>query len=92
MKTFYNQFVTDLKETDPSKWYTMAKKIGAVNQSDSERVNVECLENFDDQEAVEAVAQHFASISQEYEPLSVQTYLAIFKLKNPLRWMNSPFI
>ena len=72
MKTFYNQFVTDFKETDPGKWYSMAKKIGAVNQTDSERVNVECLENHDDQEAVDAVAQHFASLSQEYELLSVE--------------------
>ena len=45
----------------------MAKRIGAVNQIVSE-----CLENVDDQEAVEEVAKHFAAISQEYEPLQVK--------------------
>ena len=83
MKKFYSQFVTELKETDPGKWYSMAKKIGAVNQTDSERVNVECLENHDDQEAVDAVAQHFASISQEYEPLSVDNLPCYLPAEEP---------
>ena len=69
MKKFYNHFVTDLKETEPAKWYSMAKKIGAVNQKESDRVPVECLDGLDDQEAVEEIAQHFARISQEYEPI-----------------------
>ena len=69
---FYHHFVTDLKETNPSKWYSMAKRIGAVNQIGSDKVVVECLENVDDQEAVEEVAKHFAAISQEYEPLQVK--------------------
>ena len=42
MKKFYNNFVTDLKETNPAKWYNMAEKIGAVNQKDSEKVLVHC--------------------------------------------------
>ena len=36
MKKFYDHFVTDLKEMNPSKWFCMAKKIGAVNQTESE--------------------------------------------------------
>ena len=32
-RTFYDNFVNDLKFTNPSKWYEMAKKIGAVNHS-----------------------------------------------------------
>ena len=72
MKKFYSNFVTDLKENDPTKWYSMAKKIGAVNQADSQRITVECLDSIDDQEAVEEIAKHFASVSQEYEPLKVE--------------------
>ena len=72
MKKFYNHFVTDLKESDPSKWYSMAKKIGAVNQTDSNRISVECLDGVEDQAAVEEIAKHFASVSQEYEPLKVE--------------------
>ena len=32
IKEFYNVFVTDLKATEPGKWYKMAKKIGALDQ------------------------------------------------------------
>ena len=34
VRKFYSSFVNTLKDTNPSKWYEMAKKIGAVNQSD----------------------------------------------------------
>ena len=61
----------------------MAKKIGAVNQTDSERVNVECLDAIDDQEAVEVVAQHFASVSQEYEPLNVENLPCYLPAQKP---------
>ena len=83
MKKFYDHFVTDLKEMNPSKWYCMAKKIGAVNQTESERVNVECLDTIEDQEAVEVIAQHFASISQEYEPLKVQNLPCYLPAEQP---------
>ena len=32
VKTFYSDFVSELKESDPGKWYMMAKKLGAVDQ------------------------------------------------------------
>ena len=32
-RKFYDTFVNDLKSTNPSKWYEMARKIGAVNHS-----------------------------------------------------------
>ena len=83
MKKFYNHFVTDLKETDPSKWFNMAKKIGAVNQKELDKVTVECLEDLDDQEAVEEVALHFASISQEYEPIIHQNLPCYLPAEEP---------
>jgi hypothetical protein len=30
-KVFYSVFVTELKTTNPGKWYKMAKRIGAVD-------------------------------------------------------------
>ena len=72
IKKFYNHFVTDLKETNPSQWYSMAKKIGAVNQPEAKRVSVECLDNVDDHTAVEEIAKHFASVSQEYDPIKFE--------------------
>ena len=43
VKEFYSSFVTELKKTDPSKWYGMAKKIGAVDQMTNGDVQVESI-------------------------------------------------
>ena len=43
LRKFYSNFVDELKETNPSKWYQMAKKIGAVNQSEQDDLRVEAL-------------------------------------------------
>ena len=32
IKQFYSEFVTDLKKSNPGKWFTMAKRIGALDQ------------------------------------------------------------
>ena len=32
VKNFYSEFVSELKESNPAKWYTMAKRLGAENQ------------------------------------------------------------
>ena len=62
--------LSELKDTYPSKWYQMAKQIGAVNQTEKDDLRVEALSGLDDQESAELVAQHFASISQEYLPFN----------------------
>ena len=70
IRKFYKSFVTELKTVNPSKWYAMAKKIGAVNQSDHDDLQVEALAGLTDQESSEQIARHFAAISQEYLPLN----------------------
>ena len=69
VRKFYNTFVTELKNTNPSKWYSMAKKIGAVNQSEDDDLKVEVLAGLTDEESAEQIASHFASVSQEHLPL-----------------------
>ena len=32
ISTFHSNFVSDLKSTNPGKWYAMAKNIGSVDQ------------------------------------------------------------
>ena len=69
IKEFYSDFVTDLKATDPGKWYKMAKKIGALDQMTGGEINVESLENLSNLEAANKIAEHFAAISNEYLPI-----------------------
>ena len=43
MKSFYSEFVSELKLSDPGKWYAQAKKIGAVDQMAQGDIKVESL-------------------------------------------------
>ena len=70
VRKFYSNFVTDLKTTNPSKWYEMAKRIGAVNQKDNNNLQVEVLSGLTDLESAEQIAHHFAAVSQEYLPVN----------------------
>ena len=69
VQSFYSNFVSEMKLTNPGKWYTLAKRLGAEKQTSAE-LNVNCLKGLSDKEAAEEIAKHFSSISQEYSPLS----------------------
>ena len=70
VKLFYSKFVNELKETDPGRWYKMAKQIGAVDQMNGGDLIVEELEGLSSKESADVVAQHFAEVSNEYQPLN----------------------
>ena len=69
IQNFYEEFVTDLKSTNPGKWYRMAKKIGAVDQMNESEIRVESLAGLTNIQAAQKVAQHFAAISMQYKPI-----------------------
>ena len=56
IKTFYSDFVTELKSTDPGKWYAMAKRIGAVDQMKNGDIAVECLSELNNLQAAQQIA------------------------------------
>ena len=43
IKSFYSEFVHELKLSDPGKWYAMAKRIGSVDQMNGGETKVESL-------------------------------------------------
>ena len=70
---FLKKNVSDIKSTNPSKAYSILKKLGA-KPGDSENNSGFTLpnhleENFSVEESAEQIAQHFAAISQEFPPL-----------------------
>ena len=71
IKTFFSNFVTELKETNPGQWYGMAKKIGAVDQMSQGNIRVEALDGLSNRESAQQIAEHFASISNEYKPVDL---------------------
>ena len=71
VKTLYTGFVTDLKLTNPGRWYQMAKRIGAVDKMSGGDICVESLSNLDNAECAQKIAEHFASVSNEYYPVDI---------------------
>ena len=69
INSFFKEFVSDLKSTNPGKWYTMAKKIGAIDQMNNGDTVVESLSHLSNYDAAQKIAEHFASISNEYFPI-----------------------
>ena len=69
LKSFYSDFVSNLKATDPGKWYEMAKRIGAVNVMGGGETKVESLSHLSNKESAQKIAEHFATISNEYSPI-----------------------
>ena len=69
VKNVYSEFVSELKHTNPAKWYSMAKRLGAEQHYNNGELSVECLKGLDNNQAAEQIAQHFSKISQEYAPL-----------------------
>ena len=72
VKTMYSSFVSDLKSTDPGKWYHMAKKIGAVDKMSQGDIQVESLSGLNNKQSAQKIAEHFASISNEYLPINTE--------------------
>ena len=69
IRSFYSDFVSELKCTNPGKWYSMAKRIGAVDQIMQGEVKVESLSNLNNFQSAQKIAEHFASISNEDSPI-----------------------
>ena len=69
VQDFYTEFVKELKISNPAKWYSMAKRLGAEPYPKNGEQKVECLVGLNDYQASEKIAQHFSKVSQEYFPL-----------------------
>ena len=69
VKTFYKDFVCNLKKSDPGKWYQMAKQIGAISESERGDIRVESLTDFTNKQCAQKIAEHYAAISNEYAPI-----------------------
>ena len=70
VKLFYANFVSELKTTNPGRWYKMAKRIGAVDRSNGDDIIVESLRHLDNGSCARQIAQHYATISTQYSPIN----------------------
>ena len=61
--------MSGLKNTNLGKLYRMAKRIGAL-ECGKDDISVESLQNFDNQQSAQKIAEHYAKISGEVSPVN----------------------
>ena len=68
-KTYYKNFIKDLKTAKTSQWFSLLKKLCSYDQHKSDPVIVESIKHLSNEEQAEAIADKFSRVSQEYDPL-----------------------
>ena len=80
---YFDKFIHNLKTANTKKWFQQMKHFGGLNKINSGKLHIESLKNLTDQECAEKVAQHFASVSQEYEPVDRQKLPCFLPAEKP---------
>ena len=85
IKTLRNKMVNELKEGDSGQWYSIMRKFGGIDQMSRQELRIKSLEGLSNRECAEAVAQSFASVSQEYSPLDRTRLPAFLPAGRPMQ-------
>ena len=67
--SYYKNIVSDLKESDPKKWYSKLKRMSNFDQAKSEVPIVDSISSFSDQDQANLIADSFSEISNSYDPV-----------------------
>ena len=70
---YAENIVSDLKTSNPSKWYSKLKRMSGQNKSD-DVINVTELDGIYDKLQAEVIADHYAEISNQFEPIKNEDF------------------
>ena len=68
-RRYYKNIIKDLKTSNVSQWYSKLKRLCSYDQEKREPVVVESIKHLSNQDQAGVIADKFARVSQEYEPL-----------------------
>ena len=71
-KKFFNEMVRQIRESNPSRWYSLLKRITKYDSEKTEELQVSEINNLSDEGQVEAIANHFNATSQEYTEVKTE--------------------
>ena len=71
-RDFYKKAVKDLKQSKVGQWYSKLKRLCSYDQHKNDPPVVESLKHLSDKEQAEIIADKFAKVSQEYDPLKTE--------------------
>ena len=65
---FYTDMIKDLRKKNPSQWYSSLKRISGFDEK-SKKVVIEEINDQNDEQQAESIADYFSSIPTEYDAL-----------------------
>ena len=69
-QSYYENIVQDLKNSNPSQWYSKLKRMTSYDQLKSEQVIVESICHLSDKDQVEIIADSFSKVSNQYDEIN----------------------
>ena len=79
---YYSSMVSDLKESNPGKWHSKVKRMSGKNSEQTQNIQIDQLVGLSNQEQANIIASHYASISNQYEPVDKDDFPE-YKENNP---------
>ena len=79
---YFDNMVSDLKTSNPGKWYSKVKRMSGQTDTKQQNILVEELIGLSDQQQAERIAEHYSAISNEYDPVKNEDFGEYF---NPIR-------
>ena len=70
IRAFHDNFVKDLKQTNPQKFYKMCRRIGTGDEMNAE-MKIKSQAGLSNKECAEEIAQFLSAVSHEYEPINL---------------------
>ena len=68
-ESYYKLMVSDLKESNPGKWHSKLKRMSGQEIDKQENILVEELSGYSNKEQANMIAEHYADISNQYQPI-----------------------
>ena len=71
---YYNNMVSDLKESNPGKWHSKLKRMSGQD-SRQDNILVGELSGYSNQKQADMIAEHYSAISNQYDPINEDDFL-----------------
>ena len=68
-ESYYQNIVADLKESNPGSWHSKLKRMSGQEVDRLGSIAIEALEDLDNREQAEVIADHYSQIANEYDPI-----------------------
>ena len=71
---YHENIVSDLKLSNPGKWFSKVKRMTGRNQEKPNKIMVDELVGLDDMQQAERIADHYSTISNQYEQVKTEDF------------------